>query len=334
MTRKTPLILSLAALTIAAVMELSLLPIARADDEMDEELRSTIPSDPVNRGRRSSSSGSAPASSAPSEPASSSSSSSGGSVQMTNGDEEGEWRTMGSESGRRVYSGGGSSSIKVDVEKKRIFTPRITFGSNSSSPTPQSQTVIKQLASTLGKRQDITVRVEGHTDTIGYDQPNLELSQKRADKVRDLLVASGVAAHRVQSVGMGDRYPLASSTTSQGQEKNRRVEVHIAEVASAPLAAAPAPAPAPAAPAPAPAPAPVAPAPAPAPAPVAPAPAPAPVAPAPTPAPAPAPSRFAAPAPAPAPVAPPAPAPQPAPAPAPQPVAPAPAPLAPAPHGP
>ncbi len=308
MQKPTYILSAVMALGLALTVWTQPFSVARADDEMDEELRSTISSDPVNRGRRSSSSGSSSTPSAPSEPAASPPST--GSVQMTNGDEEGEWRTMGSESGRRIYSGGDSSSIKVDVEKKRIFTPRITFGSNSSSPTPQSQTVIKQLASTLAKRQDITVRVEGHTDTIGYDQPNLELSQKRADKVRDLLVASGVAAHRVQSVGMGDRYPLASSTTSQGQEKNRRVEVHIAEVASAPLAAAPAP---------------VAPAPAPAPAPVAPAPAP-------MPAPAPAP---VAPAPAPAPVAPaPAPAPQSPPAPAPQPVAPAPAPLAPAPQGP
>ena len=317
--RKPTLSFSVAVLAVGlaltAFIQLAHISIVRADDEMDEELRSTIPSDPVNRGKRSPGSSTSSESSAPSHRSSSASTSSG-TTEMTNGDEEGEWNTSHSEEGyhtHRGYSGGGSSeggysSVKIDLEKKRIFTPKISFASNSSLPTPQSTNVIRQLATTLSRRSDLVIRVEGHTDTIGYDQGNLELSQKRADKVRNMLIENGVMADHVQAVGMGDKYPVASSATAQGQEKNRRVEVHISQIAAAPAAPAPmmAPPPAPVAPAPMPI-----------------AQAPVPMAPAPVPAPMP------APVPRPAPVAPYPPA-----APAPAPVAPAPAPLAPAPQGP
>lgn len=270
-----------------AAYQTSPLPTAQAD-EIDEELQSTIGSDPEYRGRR------APkAAPEPSEPAPTPVN------RTTNGgaSEEGEWETMGSEANRprRSSSGwtgstAGSGSVRVASDKKRIETPKISFGSNSSSPTPQSMSVLKQLANLMERRPELMVRIEGHTDTIGYDQPNLELSQKRADKVRDLLTENGVAAGRLQSVGMGDRYPVASSATSEGQEKNRRVEFHLME-GTAPSAPPPPPPPPPP-PTPAPPPPPPPP-PAPAPAP------PPPAAPAPAPAPAPAWTPPAPPAPAP-----------------------------------
>lgn len=301
--RKTFFLLALLT-AFAAFLSLGKISPVRAEDEMDEEIKSTISSDPVNRGGRPKPSKSK------SEPAAS-----------TGGDDEGgEWQTMHSETHRGARSSGGwmaPSSINVDLEKKQIFTPKISFGSNSDQPTPQSMSVLKQVASVLAKRTDLSVRIEGHTDSIGYDQPNLELSQKRADRVRDILAQDGVATAQLQSVGMGDRYPIASSSTSEGQEKNRRVEFHITEMAAAaPVPAAPSPAPAPVAPAPPPTPAPVAPPPMMA--------APSPFATPPVQAP-----MMMNPAPAPAPMSPPMAAPAPAPAPAPKPVAPAPAPQGP-----
>lgn len=275
------------------------LTLAQAD-EIDEEIQSTIGTDPEYRGRRAPKASPAPASEPTPAP----------SNRTTNGgeSEEGEWQTMHSENGRpyRGSSGGGGggggssgwSAIKVDTAAKRIYTPKISFGSNSANPTPQSQAVLRQLASTLSKKSDLSVRIEGHTDTIGYDQANLELSQKRADKVKDILTQNGVDASRLQAVGMGDRHPIASSVTADGQEKNRRVEFHLmdgaAPAATPTMPAAPVMRPAaPPPPPPTPAPAPAAPPPPP-PAPVAAAPA----APPPPPPPAPA---AAAPAPAPAP---------------------------------
>ncbi len=206
------------------------------EDEMDEELRSTISSDPVNRGRRS-----RPPSESASPPPSSSSSSSG--------DEEDEWQTMRSEGYHRRSS---YSPIKIDLTQKKIITPRISFESNSAVPTAGSQSILKRVAAELNKRPELMVRIDGHTDSIGYDQENLTLSQKRADSVRDNLVQQGVTASRLQSVGMGDRYPVASSTTKEGQEKNRRVEFVILEAAPPPAPVAPPPQPPVAPPAPAP----------------------------------------------------------------------------------
>jgi OOP family OmpA-OmpF porin len=138
-----------------------------------------------------------------------------------------------------------ASSIKVDLENSRIRTPKISFKSNSDSPTPESRAVLKQLAAVLAQSPELTVRIEGHTDTIGYDQPNLELSQRRADRVKEILTQDGVNATRLQAIGMGDRHPIASSVTTAGQEKNRRVEFHLADGSPAR-----GPAPAPAAPPP------------------------------------------------------------------------------------
>ena len=242
-------------------------PLYAAEDEDDEEVKSTIPSDPEYRGRRRSAPSAPPPAAAPSAPA------------PSGGTEEDEWRTMRSER-RRAYL----PAVKVDDEKKRIFTGKIGFKSNSDSPTAESSRILKQLAAELNKRPELTVRIEGHSDSVGSDQANLEVSQRRADRVKEILVQNGVAAERLEAVGMGDKQSIASSLTPAGQEKNRRVEFHIAGAASPPAAAEPLPPPAapepplipvappPAAPLPAAPPAPPAP-------PVAPSPAPAPVSP-------------------------------------------------------
>lgn len=149
-------------------------------------------------------------------------------------DEGDEWKTMHSERGYRRHSShraskssAGSSSIKWDEQKQKITTPKISFGSNGIDPTSQSQSVIKQLANFLEKKPELVIRVEGHSDSVGSDQSNLDISQKRADRVKELLVAAGVGAERVEAVGMGDKYPIASDTTPSGQEKNRRVEFAV-----------------------------------------------------------------------------------------------------------
>jgi len=71
------------------------------------------------------------------------------------------------------------------------------------------------------------VLIEGHTDSIGGDELNLALSQKRADAVKERLVAKGVAEERITTRGYGKKYPLASNETPAGRQQNRRVEVII-----------------------------------------------------------------------------------------------------------
>ena len=69
------------------------------------------------------------------------------------------------------------------------------------------------------------MRIEGHTDNVGGDEYNQQLSQKRADAVKDYLVnQAGVSGAQVTSVGMGKGGPVADNGTPEGRAQNRRVE--------------------------------------------------------------------------------------------------------------
>jgi outer membrane protein OmpA-like peptidoglycan-associated protein len=71
------------------------------------------------------------------------------------------------------------------------------------------------------------VRIEGHTDSSGSNQLNLKLSQLRADSVKALLIQNGILANQIESIGMGEDFPIADNTTNEGKAKNRRVEIII-----------------------------------------------------------------------------------------------------------
>jgi outer membrane protein OmpA-like peptidoglycan-associated protein len=73
----------------------------------------------------------------------------------------------------------------------------------------------------------LKLQLEGHTDSIGSDEYNLTLSQKRADAVRDYLISQGVAADNVTARGLGKADPVASNDTNAGRQQNRRVEMVV-----------------------------------------------------------------------------------------------------------
>jgi outer membrane protein OmpA-like peptidoglycan-associated protein len=73
------------------------------------------------------------------------------------------------------------------------------------------------------------IRIEGHTDSSGSSNANLALSQKRAEAVRDALVASGVEASRITVVGLGSERPVAANDTAEGRARNRRVDIILEE---------------------------------------------------------------------------------------------------------
>ncbi len=74
---------------------------------------------------------------------------------------------------------------------------------------------------------DRNIRIEGHTDSSGSDAFNLNLSQQRADAVRDLLINYGINSSRIESIGMGESLPVADNNTESGKAKNRRVDIII-----------------------------------------------------------------------------------------------------------
>lgn len=149
--------------------------------------------------------------------------------------EDKEWQTMQSEttksshvrvkkvSSRQVST----SNIQVDLAKGKISMSKLYFVSNEDIPTPESEKLLKDLATLLNKKPELFLRVEGYSDSLGSDQKNLEMSQKRADRVKEILVKNGVTTSRLEAVGLGSLYPVASDVTPEGQEKNRRIEFII-----------------------------------------------------------------------------------------------------------
>jgi outer membrane protein OmpA-like peptidoglycan-associated protein len=104
----------------------------------------------------------------------------------------------------------------------------VLFASNESTLLPAAMIKLNEVADALTKgNPDSNMTVEGHTDSQGQRQYNMDLSKKRADAVRDQLVSRGVAQDRIKAVGIGPDRPIASNNTAEGRANNRRVEIIV-----------------------------------------------------------------------------------------------------------
>ncbi|MGR6087721.1 MAG: OmpA family protein [Arcticibacter sp.] len=108
-----------------------------------------------------------------------------------------------------------------------IELPNVQFYSNSSKLLPYSINSIQQLADYLIAHPKIHAIIEGHTDNTGDPLTNLNLSQERAETVRQVLVSFGVDPIRVEAKGYGKNHPRADNSTLEGRAMNRRVEVRL-----------------------------------------------------------------------------------------------------------
>jgi OOP family OmpA-OmpF porin len=101
-----------------------------------------------------------------------------------------------------------------------------TGGSNLKSGGVQQ---LYSLVEYLKNNDKTMVKIEGHTDSRGSSEYNLNLSQMRAEAVRDFLITSGISPQRISAQGMGEGSPIATNSTSAGRQQNRRVAVFISE---------------------------------------------------------------------------------------------------------
>ncbi|PKN51803.1 MAG: hypothetical protein CVU55_10170 [Deltaproteobacteria bacterium HGW-Deltaproteobacteria-13] len=108
------------------------------------------------------------------------------------------------------------------------FKGDVTFDTNSTELRPGLYNEINRVAGVLNQYPDTLIRVEGHTDSKGSDEYNMDLSKRRANAVKTLLVLRGVAESRIEVVGYGKTMPVATNDTEAGRQKNRRVEIRIA----------------------------------------------------------------------------------------------------------
>jgi OOP family OmpA-OmpF porin len=100
----------------------------------------------------------------------------------------------------------------------------VHFAFDSATLSDSARSLLEEAATTLENNPRISVNIEGHTDSIGTDAYNQSLSQRRAQAVKDFLVARGIAASRLSVIGHGESSPIADNSTREGRARNRRVE--------------------------------------------------------------------------------------------------------------
>ena len=112
----------------------------------------------------------------------------------------------------------------------------ILFETNSFTLRPPARESLAKFAGILLAYPDLRLEVDGHTDSIGSDEYNQQLSEKRAASVRDYLVQQGLPISSVAVMGFGKTEPVASNSTAAGRQQNRRVELVVSgEVIGTPI---------------------------------------------------------------------------------------------------
>jgi outer membrane protein OmpA-like peptidoglycan-associated protein len=103
----------------------------------------------------------------------------------------------------------------------------VLFDFNKYTLKPGAREKLAKVSGILLAYPGLKLQLEGHTDSVGSDDYNLNLSQQRADAVRDFLAEQGVSTANISAVGMGKADPVASNDTAAGRQQNRRVELVV-----------------------------------------------------------------------------------------------------------
>ncbi|MEM7160057.1 MAG: OmpA family protein [Myxococcota bacterium] len=103
----------------------------------------------------------------------------------------------------------------------------IRFQTNKARILPRSLPRLKKAAAVMKDFPDIRLEISGHTDAVGGRKHNLDLSRRRAEAVRDFLVAQGIDASRLETRGVGPDRPIASNDDKRGRSLNRRIEFKV-----------------------------------------------------------------------------------------------------------
>ena len=103
----------------------------------------------------------------------------------------------------------------------------VTFATGKADLKPEARETLARLAGIVSLLPKLEFVIEGYTDHVGSDAQNLTLSGKRAQAVREFLVAKGVPATAVTAKGLGEASPVAPNDSPEGRAKNRRVEIVV-----------------------------------------------------------------------------------------------------------
>ena len=114
-------------------------------------------------------------------------------------------------------------TTKIEL-KQTVF-----FDFNKATIKSVSFLLLDDVAQAMKDNPTIKVEIGGHTDSVGDDNFNLKLSQKRAESVQTYLIKKGIASNRMVPKGFGENVPIADNRTDGGRAQNRRVEFLITE---------------------------------------------------------------------------------------------------------
>lgn len=116
---------------------------------------------------------------------------------------------------------------RPQVAAAKIIINSVLFDFDKSDIKPEAAVVLQEVATMLKQNAGKTVTIEGHTCSIGTDQYNQSLSERRANSVKKFLADQGIEASRLSAKGVGEARPVADNTTEDGRSRNRRVEFHV-----------------------------------------------------------------------------------------------------------
>lgn len=115
----------------------------------------------------------------------------------------------------------GLTGIKV------TFDSGILFDFNKSNLSDAAKTQLAKFAADMADMTETNINVYGHTDNVGTETANKNVSNKRAKAVSDYLASQGIAKDRLTAEGLGYEFPVADNSTEEGRAQNRRVELYI-----------------------------------------------------------------------------------------------------------
>ncbi|MEP6859065.1 MAG: OmpA family protein [Deltaproteobacteria bacterium] len=121
-----------------------------------------------------------------------------------------------------------SLAVKADTRGTVItLSGGVLFATGQATILPGAQAQLNQVADALKTQAEHHFTVEGHTDNQGTDAINNDLSNRRANAVRDYLIVRGVASEAITAQGFGSTRPIADNHTTEGRAMNRRVEIVV-----------------------------------------------------------------------------------------------------------